>query len=645
MRAAAYQCVGRVVELHYKHLNQAYMDALYPMTVNTITKDNEEVAKQAIEFWSTLCEVEFELYDLDDAESKNYEYMKKAMPHLIQTLLVTLEKQDEDGDGDEWDLSKAAAWCISLISATVKDDIVDHVMPYISGNVQQPDWRKRDAAISAFGNILEGPEDDNKMGSIVAQAMGLLVASLVDANIHVKDSTAWTVSEIARLHAKAIPVQQLMPLLQNLMLALADEPRVASKACTVIHHLALEKEEVGGGQPWLTAEIMGGMMKELSKVVERDDGEECNLRGCAYETLNMLVETHSPDCRHIVLDLSKWVLMKLQQTLQAQTLTDEDRQNNQELQGLLVASMNYIVKSCDAEEVKVFGDTLMQCLMQVLTQKSSAASEEVFLCVGMFAGKLEGDFERYLTHFMPLLVNGLKTSDEYQVCSAAVGATGDICRAVEGKVAPHCDHIIMCLLEALENPSLNRSVKPGMLTTFGDIALAVGGEFQKYLQPPSKTMMMLYQASKTQVDLDNEDMVEYLNELHTGVLEAFTGLVNGLEGDPAQPQTNVVPVLGSVEVAPGVNAVHGMAEFLQKLATGVSPDHGGNDSAEPEVVEAALGLVGDIGRTLGKTAAPYLIPAIVTPLLNECRSYSQDPEENSVQVAKYAEEQVRKVHS
>ena len=55
------------------------------------------------------------------------------------------------------------------------------------------------------------------------------------------------------------------------------------------------------------------------------------------------------------------------------------------------------------------------------------------MCVGMFANKLEGDFERYLTHFMPLLVNSLKTSDEYQVCSAAVGATGDICRAVEAR--------------------------------------------------------------------------------------------------------------------------------------------------------------------------------------------------------------------
>ena len=104
-----------------------------------------------------------------------------------------------------------------------------------------------------------------------------------------------------------------------------------------------------------------------------------------------------------------------------------------------------------------------------------------------------------------------------------------------------------------------------MLTLFGDIALAVGGEFQRYLAPPSKTMMMLYQASKTQVPMDDEDMVEYLNELHTGVLEAFTGIVNGLEGNQDQPATNVVGVLMQVEVSAGVNAVQGIAEFLQKV--------------------------------------------------------------------------------
>jgi hypothetical protein len=104
-------------------------------------------------------------------------------------------------------------------------------------------------------------------------------------------------------------------------------------------------------------------------------------------------------------------------------------------------------------------------------------------------------------------------------------------------------------------------------------------------------------------------------------------------------------MLEGVEVAPGVSAIAGMAEFIQKLASGVSEGNGGDGSADPENIEAAVGLVGDIGRTLGKAAAPYLAPAIVTPLLSECRSYSQDPEDSSVQVAKYAEDEVRKVHS
>lgn len=36
-----------------------------------------------------------------------------------------------------------------------------------------------------------------------------------------------------------------------------------------------------------------------------------------------------------------------------------------------------------------------------------------------------------------------------QVCGAAVGLTGDICRALKGKVLPYCDEIMMLLLENL----------------------------------------------------------------------------------------------------------------------------------------------------------------------------------------------------
>ena len=34
------------------------------------------------------------------------------------------------------------------------------------------------------------------------------------------------------------------------------------------------------------------------------------------------------------------------------------------------------------------------------------------------------------------------------------------------------------------------------------------------------------------MDLENEEMVEYLNELHEAIIEAYTGIVNGLaDGD------------------------------------------------------------------------------------------------------------------
>ena len=50
------------------------------------------------------------------------------------------------------------------------------------------------------------------------------------------------------------------------------------------------------------------------------------------------------------------------------------------------------------------------------------------------------------------------------------------------QVLPYCDEILQLLLKNLRNPALNRNVKPPILSCFGDIALAVGGNFEQYLQ-------------------------------------------------------------------------------------------------------------------------------------------------------------------
>lgn len=55
-----------------------------------------------------------------------------------------------------------------LLATCCEDDIVPHVLPFIKEHIKNPDWRYRDAAVMAFGCILEGPEP-NQLKPLVIQ--------------------------------------------------------------------------------------------------------------------------------------------------------------------------------------------------------------------------------------------------------------------------------------------------------------------------------------------------------------------------------------------------------------------------------------------------------------------------------------------
>lgn len=81
---------------------------------------------------------------------------------------ATLFHQDENDDDDDWNPCKAAGVCLMLLATCCEDDIVPHVLPFIKEHIKNPDWRYRDAAVMAFGCILEGPEP-NQLKPLVIQ--------------------------------------------------------------------------------------------------------------------------------------------------------------------------------------------------------------------------------------------------------------------------------------------------------------------------------------------------------------------------------------------------------------------------------------------------------------------------------------------
>ena len=123
------------------------------------------------------------------------------------------------------------------------------------------------------------------------------------------------------------------------------------------------------------------------------------------------------------------------------------------------------------------------------------------------------------------------------------------------------------LVESLQNQALHRSVKPPVLSSFGDIAMALEGAFEPYLQV---SMMMLMQASQTTAPEEDDELIDFVNQLREGVLEAYTGIIQGLKdaGRVELMAVYVAPIMG----------------FLEMLANDESPDY--------EVLSKAAGLLG-----------------------------------------------------
>lgn len=128
--------------------------------------ENHNVALQAVEFWSTVCEVELDIeeennYAVSEGESTKevYRFASSALKEITPVLLWLLTKKDEDEDEDEWNIAMAAATCIQLLANVCRDEIVGQVIQFVESHIKHQDWHFRDAAVMAFGSIMEGPSE------------------------------------------------------------------------------------------------------------------------------------------------------------------------------------------------------------------------------------------------------------------------------------------------------------------------------------------------------------------------------------------------------------------------------------------------------------------------------------------------------
>ena len=499
-----------------------------------------------MEFWSTLCEAEVEILDeIEEANDRGEQhslvcsnYVRAALEHLVPLLLETLTKQDEDADPDDgdWNLCLAGGACLQLVATTVEDDVVDFVMPFVSQSILNENWRYREAAINGFGFILDGPTEE-KIGPHVAGSIPVLINCLKDASPAaplIKSSTAWTLGKICELHANCVPPQLFPDLVNGLMsILMNDTARVSSRACFAFYHLGCAFANENSDSDSETNLLSGYMQQVITlllQVTERSDWDESNLRMEAYETINVLIKNAAKDCKPLFKELLPVILQRMHATFNMQVLSNEDRDAKMGLQALLCGVITGLVIQIDVPTVASHSDSIMECVLKIFSESNgnnnSTAESEALLTIGAIADQLEQEFVRYVNPVVPVVLRCLQNFEAHEVCTCAVNLVGDLCRALNDKFQPYCRDFMQTLIEILKQETVDREVKPPVLSAFGDVAMAINGAFAEYMD---LVMMMLSQASQIRVPDDDDDLIIYCNKLRDGILEGYIGIITGLD--------------------------------------------------------------------------------------------------------------------
>ncbi|KAA0187419.1 Importin subunit beta-1 [Fasciolopsis buskii] len=645
------------------------------ITVDAMKDNIPEVALQGIEFWSTVCDEEIDLA-IDAAECfekgqppavSSMFYAKGALVFIAPILMEILAHQDESMDDDEWNPSKAAGVCLMLLAQCCEDSIVELVIPFVKENIKKPDWRYRDAAVMSFGSILEGP-DPNSLKPLVQSAMPVIIELLRDESPAVRDTAAWTIGRVCEtLPDVALQETYLLPLLNGLVEGLSAEPRVAANVCWAFSSLADSAYEVAdsagcSGEPktYALSQYFNAITERLLATSSRPDGGQHNLRNAAYSALMALMRSATKDCYTEVQRVTVIVLERLESVigLENHLASNQDRAQFIDLQSLLCGTLQSVLRKINKEDAPAISDKVMLALMSMFRSSTAVVAEgsgdqvlvngeggknsltggvqeDALLAVSALLEAVGELFVKYLDAFMPILVQCLRNYHETQVCINAVGLLGDLCRVLNKHIVPHCEGLFTILMEILQNVNANKSLRPCIISTFGDLSLALGAEFLTYLPVVMET---LQQATQAEVNLADPDMVEYLNSLRTSCLEAYTGIVQGLKGDGPSFSNYVFHLLTSSHIG-STEALNFVAGHVPHILSFIA--HIGADSiTTDELISPSCGLIGDLVSAYG---ANILALVEVDSIANVLQKGRRSKTTHTKNLAVWATKEIRKL--
>ncbi|KAJ5288376.1 hypothetical protein PENANT_c056G05751 [Penicillium antarcticum] len=538
IQTGAFGCLSRIMGAFYDRMPFCMENGLLDLSIVGMKNRNDDVAKLAIEFWSTVCEEEITIgNDNTVAYHEGLEprqlagFARNATRKAVPVLLEAMCRQNEEIGGDEYDVSHAAYQALQLYAQCVRDDIVLPVVTFVGENCRNEDWRRRDAAVAAFGAIMEGPEP-SVLEPLIKQALSLptgLLGMMNDSALQVRDSAAYALGRVCDSCPEALdPDLHLQPLIAGLLNGISSDPRMVDSCCwALINVVDRFSGDAGSGTNPLSKHFKDSV-RTLLAVTEPPHAD--GLRTASYEVLISLVLNSATENLAEVSALLDVIIQRLEQTipLQQQAVNTENRGLLEGRQTSLISVILAIVQ-CLGIKITPQADRIMYVLLQVLSthQIQSGISDVAFTTIGAVASALKEGFGGYIVPLEPFMVNAFHHSTDPSFCSITIDLISDVVCALNETVRPLCHNFLKVLVDVL--PNSPKQLIPVILQTFGDIAQAMGSTFKTHLPVVGRELQgFTSMVTKPQLPLE---MGEHIIAIRTGILDAWDGIILSYKGD------------------------------------------------------------------------------------------------------------------
>lgn len=581
VQATAFACLAKIVQLYYRYMSLYMEKALYVLSLNGMRSDDDKVACTAIEFWSTICEEEFEIaFQLHESNERgepaspeltSYNFALLASNDVLPVLLSLLTKQNEDPEDDDWSVAMAAASCLQLFATTTGMYVVEPTLNFFAANIESGEWRNREAAIMAFGSILEGPDVD-QLKPAIQEAIKPIMTLIGDPDLQVRETVVWCLGKIAEVALNAVDLNaDLEPLLQALLQGLNDHDKVSPNCGWALISL-LEQLAADGAHQETTimSKYYETFVPALIQLSDKKDNE-FNSRASAYETLSAFVTYSANDTMPIIHSIATEILNRLDATIamQLQVYNMEGKAALEELQINILSLLTSVIRRLNTDVLGA-SDKLMETFIKLLSAQEPNAliEEDILLAIAAVASAIGPEFSKYMPPFVPYLTKAL-TNVQSPTSVIAVGLVADLAQSLGMGIGPYLNGLMDLLGVNLGNNEGKRELKPAILSCFGDIAGVIGEGFIQYIGP---VMQVCAQVSTLVPEDSSYDAQDYVNSVKEAVLDCYVGIVSSLSSNAEQ----MYQYLGVI------------MQLIEQIAN--DPEMSSNEPT----ARAAVGLLGDI---------------------------------------------------